>query len=47
MFSDRKEAGKLLATRLTPLLDGPAVVLALPRGGVPVATEVALGGVFI
>lgn len=41
MFPDRIEAGKQLATRLTPLLDGPAVVLALPRGGVPVAAEIA------
>lgn len=41
MFSDRKEAGKLLASQLTPLLDRPAVVLALPRGGVPVAAEIA------
>lgn len=41
MFPDRKEAGRLLATRLAPLPEGPAVVLALPRGGVPVAAEVA------
>lgn len=41
MFSDRKQAGELLAARLAPLLDGPAVVLALPRGGVPVAVEIA------
>ncbi|XVQ08765.1 phosphoribosyltransferase [Spirillospora sp. CA-255316] len=40
-FTDRAEAGRVLAERLVPLdLDG-AVVLALPRGGVPVAYEVA------
>ncbi|MFG2005465.1 phosphoribosyltransferase [Spirillospora sp. NPDC048911] len=40
-FADRAEAGRVLATRLMPLgLDG-SVVLALPRGGVPVAYEVA------
>jgi putative phosphoribosyl transferase len=41
MFGDRKAAGRLLAERLeTMRLDRP-VVLALPRGGVPVALEVA------
>ncbi|GAA3865262.1 phosphoribosyltransferase [Leifsonia kafniensis] len=41
MFSDRREAGRRLATRLAALhLDDP-IVLALPRGGVPVALEVA------
>jgi putative phosphoribosyl transferase len=40
-FTDRAEAGRILAERLVPLgLDG-AVVLALPRGGVPVGYEVA------
>ena len=45
-YKDRAEAGRVLAERLAPLgLDG-AVVLALPRGGVPVGYEVArrLGG---
>ncbi|MCP2336188.1 phosphoribosyltransferase [Actinomadura rupiterrae] len=45
-FADRAEAGRVLAERLVPLeLDKP-VVLALPRGGVPVGYEVArrLGG---
>lgn len=41
MFHDRTEAGLALADRLAPLLDGPAVVLALPRGGVPVAAPIA------
>ncbi|WP_067457862.1 phosphoribosyltransferase [Actinomadura macra] len=45
-YADRAEAGRVLAGRLAPLgLEG-AVVLALPRGGVPVGYEVArrLGG---
>ena len=41
-FRDRTEAGKQLATKLTAYADRPDVlVLALPRGGVPVAFEVA------
>jgi putative phosphoribosyl transferase len=41
-FRDRTEAGQLLATQLTAYADRPDVlVLALPRGGVPVAFEVA------
>jgi putative phosphoribosyl transferase len=41
MFADRAEAGRLLAERLAALgLDHP-LVLALPRGGVPVAAEIA------
>lgn len=41
MFSDRAQAGRRLASRLQHLRDRPVVVLALPRGGVPVAFEVA------
>jgi putative phosphoribosyl transferase len=42
LFSDRTEAGQILATRLRYLADRPdVVVLALPKGGVPVAFEVA------
>lgn len=41
-FADRKQAGDVLAQQLMRYRDDPAVVvLALPRGGVPVAFEVA------
>ena len=41
-FADRAEAGELLAERLSAYRDrDDVVVLALPRGGVPVAREVA------
>ncbi len=41
MFADRREAGRLLADRLTPVAKGKGVIMALPRGGVPVGFEVA------
>jgi len=41
VFADRREAGRLLGGRLEREDLGPAVVLGLPRGGVPVAAEVA------
>lgn len=41
MFEDRTEAGRKLAARLGSGLDRAAVVLALPRGGLPVAAEIA------
>ncbi|MBK5110513.1 MAG: phosphoribosyltransferase [Thermoleophilia bacterium] len=40
-FIDRQDAGRRLAERLQPLSDEDPVVVALPRGGVPVAKEVA------
>ena len=41
-FANRAEAGRLLGRRLlAESLTGPLVVMALPRGGVPVAAEVA------
>ena len=42
-FADRKQAGRLLAGRLRRFTDEDrqAIVLGLPRGGVPVAFEVA------
>jgi predicted phosphoribosyltransferase len=41
-FRDRFEAGQVLAKKLLKYRDDPSVlVLALPRGGVPVAFEVA------
>src|SRR5450759_5539316 len=42
-FRDRTEAGQLLSTMLAAYTNRPDVlVLALPRGGVPVAFEVAM-----
>src|ERR1700687_2200903 len=44
LFRDRREAGRLLAAKLTAYANRPdVIVLALPRGGVPVAYEVARG----
>src|SRR6185503_13760588 len=41
-FRDRTEAGQLLARRLKRYADRPdVIVLGLPRGGVPVAYEIA------
>lgn len=40
-YSDRSEAGKQLAMALERYRGQDVVVLALPRGGLPVATEVA------
>ncbi len=41
-FKDRQHAGRLLAERLLKVhVKQPVIVLGLPRGGVPVAAEVA------
>jgi putative phosphoribosyl transferase len=40
-FRNRAEAGRLLAVRLAHLRADQPVVLGLPRGGVPVAAEIA------
>ncbi|SDI77545.1 putative phosphoribosyl transferase [Actinokineospora alba] len=40
-FADRADAGRVLAGRLTHLRAENPLVLGLPRGGVPVAAEVA------
>ena len=42
LFSDRRDAGRQLAARLSHLAGRPKlIVLGLPRGGVPIAAEVA------
>src|SRR4026208_878604 len=41
-FQNRTEAGDILAQRLTHYANQPdVIILGLPRGGVPVATQVA------
>lgn len=42
-FEDRRDAGRQLAARLLSLADERPLVLGLPRGGIPVAAEVAAG----
>lgn len=41
VFEDREQAGRELAAALTERVEGPATVLAIPRGGVVVAEPVA------
>lgn len=41
MFLDRRDAGRKLAARVLSLAGERPIVIALPRGGVPVAVEVA------
>lgn len=41
LFRDRTDAGKRLAERLGHYQNSKTIVLAIPRGGVPVAIEVA------
>lgn len=41
MFQNREEAGLLLANKLKKFKNKEGVILAVPRGGVPVAYEVA------
>ena len=41
IFEDRKNAGKKLAAKLEKYRDKKGIVIALPRGGVPVGYEIA------
>jgi len=41
VFSDRKEAGRLLARKLTPYKESDSMIFGIPSGGVPVASEIA------
>lgn len=43
MFANREAAGLELRDRLMPLREEEPVVLALPRGGVPIASAIAAG----
>lgn len=40
-FEDRRQAGRMLGSRLHAYQGADAIVIALPRGGVPVAAEIA------
>lgn len=43
MFKDRIEAGMQLADKLLPHKNGPLIILAIPRGGLPIGAMVAKG----
>jgi predicted phosphoribosyltransferase len=43
LFVDRREAGRILVDALLPFKAAHPLVLALPRGGVPVGYEIAYG----
>ncbi|KTC68338.1 phosphoribosyltransferase [Legionella birminghamensis] len=40
-YSNRRQAGKVLASHLEKFKDSNSIILGLPRGGIPVAFEVA------
>jgi putative phosphoribosyl transferase len=40
-FKNREEAGKLLAKKLSSYVDKSIIILGIPRGGIPVAAEIA------
>jgi predicted phosphoribosyltransferase len=43
LCEDRRDAGRKLAEKLAAFADQPdVIILALPRGGVPVAYEVSM-----
>lgn len=41
-FADRRDAGRKLARALQPVVSGDPIVVALPRGGLPLAKEVSI-----
>jgi putative phosphoribosyl transferase len=41
VFEDRKEAGHLLAKKLIKYIDSDSIILGIPSGGVPIASEIA------